>query len=269
MSKPNLLHILLFKSHWAVSFSLTLITYLLLTFWLPTLHFASPAGAMLQRAILTHRREILIGMGSISLLALSIGLLTDWRKHRLFTHTTSLARINTLSWKEFETLLSEAYKRHGYRVTHNPTPGPDGGIDLRLTKDQQHTLVQCKHWKTTRVGVRTVRELYGVLLHEHASHAILICSGSFTKEAEAFALNKPLTLLDGSALLRLLGLDQEQVLPDTPPDERATLPTPSCPLCKSPMRDRLSTHGRSPGQPFYGCSRYPLCKGTRTKRSTP
>jgi hypothetical protein len=38
---------------------------------------------------------------------------------------------------------------------------------------------------------------------------------------------------------------------------------PSCPRCSSPMQQRLARQGRNAGNYFWGCSRYPSCKGTR------
>ena len=37
----------------------------------------------------------------------------------------------------------------------------------------------------------------------------------------------------------------------------------SCPRCSQPMRQRLARKGRNAGSYFWGCSRYPSCKGTR------
>lgn len=39
--------------------------------------------------------------------------------------------------------------------------------------------------------------------------------------------------------------------------------SPACPLCNKPMRKRTARHGRNAGQPFWGCSAYRDCKGTR------
>jgi four helix bundle suffix protein len=39
--------------------------------------------------------------------------------------------------------------------------------------------------------------------------------------------------------------------------------SPDCPLCQKPMRKRTARQGRNAGQPFWGCSAYPDCKGTR------
>ena len=36
---------------------------------------------------------------------------------------------------------------------------------------------------------------------------------------------------------------------------------PTCPICGSPTQLRTARRGRNAGQQFYGCSRYPTCKG--------
>ena len=38
----------------------------------------------------------------------------------------------------------------------------------------------------------------------------------------------------------------------------------SCPRCHSAMRLRTATKGNNAGHKFWGCSKYPRCKGTRT-----
>ncbi len=65
-------------------------------------------------------------------------------------------------------------------------------------------LVQCKHWKNYKVGVKEVRELYGLVHAEHAQGGILTTSGAFTPEAHDFAEGKLLRLIDGPALVALI-----------------------------------------------------------------
>ena len=116
---------------------------------------------------------------------------------------TALAEPKTLadlSWQEFELVVGELYGRQGYAVEMCSGDGSDGGVDLRLRKNGETTLVQCKHWKVYRVGVSTVRELFGILTAERADHAILVTTGKFTRDAIAFADGKPLTLIDGARL---------------------------------------------------------------------
>lgn len=40
--------------------------------------------------------------------------------------------------------------------------------------------------------------------------------------------------------------------------QRATGPSPDCPLCSHSMRRRKSVKGE-----FWGCAEFPACKGTR------
>jgi DNA-binding helix-hairpin-helix protein with protein kinase domain len=43
-----------------------------------------------------------------------------------------------------------------------------------------------------------------------------------------------------------------------------TTSTVVCPRCGSKMVQRFARRGRNAGRPFWGCSRYPTCKGTRS-----
>ncbi|SCX28058.1 putative protein with protein kinase and helix-hairpin-helix DNA-binding domains [Agrobacterium sp. DSM 25558] len=50
----------------------------------------------------------------------------------------------------------------------------------------------------------------------------------------------------------------------TPPAQpAATSGTPSCPICGSRMRYRTARRGARTGKAFWGCSRFPTCRGTR------
>ena len=40
--------------------------------------------------------------------------------------------------------------------------------------------------------------------------------------------------------------------------------SPACPTCGGTMRLRTAKRGRSAGSSFWGCTKYPRCKGTRT-----
>ena len=48
-------------------------------------------------------------------------------------------------------------------------------------------------------------------------------------------------------------------------DEKAAAEgAPKCPLCGKVMRKRLCRKGKNAGQPFWSCSDYPNCRGTRS-----
>lgn len=42
--------------------------------------------------------------------------------------------------------------------------------------------------------------------------------------------------------------------------------SPKCPVCGAEMVLKVAKKGKMAGQPFWSCSRYPECKGTRPKR---
>lgn len=48
-------------------------------------------------------------------------------------------------------------------------------------------IVQCKAWGDSYVGVKPIRELLGVMVHENVPRAFFMASGKYSEEAKAFA----------------------------------------------------------------------------------
>jgi restriction system protein len=180
------------------------------------------------------------------------------RRHALLDRQTSLESLRSLTWQQFESLVGVAFQRQGYRVVESATEGPDGGVDHLLQKDGQTTVVQCKQWRVYSVGVSVVRELFGVMTAEHADNAIVITSGRFTGDARAFAKGKPITLIDGRALLELV----KGVQTVSTTNASTASSAQACPRCGAPMIERIARRGPTPGKPFLGCSTYPKCTET-------
>jgi restriction system protein len=171
--------------------------------------------------------------------------------------------LNDMSWQQFEALAGEAFRRKGYAVTETGGGGADGGIDLVLKRAGETFLVQCKQWRAIKVGVNIVRELYGVMAAKGATGGFVVTSGVFTNEARAFAEGRNITLMDGKALHALVrGVSvRDKADPATP--IYVTTGAPFCPVCQSRMEKRTAKRGANAGNEFWGCSRYPECKGTR------
>lgn len=159
-------------------------------------------------------------------------------------------------------LVGEAFRRQGYIVQETGQGGPDGGIDLVLCKDDKLTLVQCKRWKTQRVDVKVVREMYGLLAHHQASEVKIIAVGAYTADAQRFAAGKPIELITGAALLDMVRSVQTIPANPTPQARAPTAPetTPPCPKCGKEMQLRAN---RRTNERFWGCTSYPGCRGTR------
>lgn len=126
------------------------------------------------------------------------------RRRDLLDSQSGLQSLRALSWQDFERLVGEAYRRRGYTIEETGGSSPDGGVDLVLYSGGRKTVVQCKRWRTAQVGVSLVRELYGAMVAEKAERAIFVTTGTFTGEANAFARGKPLELVEGEALAKLV-----------------------------------------------------------------
>lgn len=191
-------------------------------------------------------------------------------RRRLVDEQTSLESLRKTSWKQFEFLVAEAYRRQGYQVEFSLSRGADGGVDLVLRKDGRISLVQCKQWKVFSVGAPVIREMFGLLTSERADEAIIVTSGNFTREAQSFAEGKPIRLVDGPQLLALV--KSVQIRPAGTEPETVEAPAqaaaPACPECGKPMVLRTAKRGANAGNQFWGCSTYPACKGTRNLTKT-
>lgn len=193
--------------------------------------------------------------------AAQVKKLFDGRRLDAQTGPESIA---AMGWRQFESLLAEGFRRKGYAVEHSGREGPDGGVDLRLRRDGAVTLVQCKHWRGGNVGVRVVRELLGVVAKEGAAGGIVVTSGAFTPQAVEFARGSSVALMDGEKLRAMVGEVQRSGRMKGAEESQPREPEGVvCPQCGSAMVRRVARRGSSAGSAFWGCSRYPQCRGTR------
>lgn len=123
------------------------------------------------------------------------------RRRQLLDNQTGIDSLHKMSWRQFEQLAGEAFRRQGYDVDENGLGGADGGIDLILRKNGKTTLVQCKQWQNWQVGVKVVREMYGLLMHHQAAAVKIVALGDYTSEARRFAQGKAIELIHGGELI--------------------------------------------------------------------
>lgn len=212
-------------------------------------------------------------------------LVAVYRRHRQSVLHANVAAspdrsaLERLSWREFELLTAEVFRREGFAVIERGGRGPDGGVDVELKMGSDKYLVQCKQWKSQKVGVATVRELYGVMAAESAVGGFVVASGAFTVDAHAFAEGRAIKLVHTEEILRLVSETRSH--PATPPTadmvpsqpagviegrkQSAALVPPSCPKCGASMVLRSSKKAGNTGDEFWGCSTFPRCRGILKK----
>lgn len=208
---------------------------------------------------------------AIAVLLLVVGALVTafflWQRRRQPRLTPAFVDIHALrqlTWSELEILIADYFVREGFVVREQ------GGkaVDFVMVKDDRCHLVQCKHWRSKKVGEAEVQDLFRHMAATNARGAYLITIGGFTREAVNFASGKRIELIDGRGLARLVEDVQQDLSAitqsrlDAARDADRTQPrrVVICPRCG---RSMVRREDRGTGRTFYGCSRYPACKGRR------
>jgi len=239
---------------WWVNVILAAVVYLSLKYLIPFISFQNPLYKSLAKAL----PGLAPLFGGLILFVAGISAFIAWRKGQLLERQTGIGSLRKISWQKFEELVGEAYRRKGYTVTETGGGGADGGVDLVLKKNGEKLLVQCKHWKMEKVGVKVIRELFGVVTAEGATGGVIISSGRFSQEARDFSRGKPLELLGGSQLLNLISEVQKEPKPLNKKSDDTI-----CPLCGVEMVLRTAKKGPKAGEKFWGCSAFPKCSSTK------
>jgi len=260
---------------WWVSVVLSALTYVVLAMIVPTITFES----VLFQGIANGASQLALIFAIVLFIPAPISAFNSWRKRQLLDQQESIESIKNLNWKEFEELVAEAYRRKGFRVIENHQLGADGGVDVRLEKDGKTHLIQCKQWRTQKIGVAVIREMFGIMTAEKAASVMVICSGKFTQDAVKFAKGKPIELFEGAQLLELVksvqsggeseekvqeNLVQERIEPEKSASENKHItPKSECPKCGSELLLRKAKKGPKAGSEFYGCASFPKCRHTQ------
>jgi restriction system protein len=112
-----------------------------------------------------------------------------------------LQALREMSWENFGAIISEAYRREGYTVEASGS----AAFDFTLCRNGRITLVQCRRWKVSQVGVGPLRELHEAIGRQDAFNAVCITAGGFSDKAREYAAGKPITLLSDAALAAFVG----------------------------------------------------------------
>ncbi len=160
--------------------------------------------------------------------------------------------LNEIDWYQFEKFCAAILKAEGYQVQRSGGASPDGGVDLVAQKNQTRTLIQCKHWKTWKIREPIIRQLLGSMVDFKVDKGAVFFSGESTEPAKDFAAKHGISLVSGEALAEraLKALSTETL------DRILKCEDHHCPKCDSLMVWRTGDF-----KPFWGCSKFPRCRG--------
>jgi restriction system protein len=165
-----------------------------------------------------------------------------------------------IEWRRFEAVCEKLFAQGGFQ-TKSQSHGADGGVDIWLYSRNAVgpvAVVQCKHWQGKAVGVKELREFFGVMASHKLTRGTYATTSTYTTDARQFAKDNGINALDGNSLLALIAKrtpEQQQELLAAAYQGEYWRPT--CASCGVKLVERTPTKG---GANFWGCSNYPKCK---------
>jgi restriction system protein len=203
-----------------------------------------------------------------------------------------------MSPRQFENAIAELFRKFGYEVKQTPFSN-DGGKDAIAIKDGKKYLIECKRYAADNsVGRRDIQIFVAAIQEEKANGGYYVNTGVFTQPAIAYAKKNNILLYDRQLLASLInqaypvsfdaghtnvmclecGAVTSMPLLDHPvtgtcsnghsitsglvkADLRvlSSCDIPYCERCGAPMTI-VALRGRR----FWGCSRYPACKASKS-----
>lgn len=132
-----------------------------------------------------------------------VGMIATYRQMRAPSATQvtrTLETVGAMSWRDFSAALVAAFQRDGYTVT----PMRGTAADFELERGGRTALVSGKRWKANSHGVEPLRELHSASLAREAAESIYITSGALSENAQRYAKEKKIRIIEGVALVELL-----------------------------------------------------------------
>ncbi|NJK80410.1 MAG: restriction endonuclease [Chloroflexaceae bacterium] len=109
------------------------------------------------------------------------------------------AEMLSLSPSEFESRIAMLLSDLGWTLVQRVGGSGDQGVDICAEHQGDAYVVQCKRYNKS-VSPAAIRELLGTQQHAAADRALLVTTGTFTRQGRDFARKHGIELWDGSVL---------------------------------------------------------------------
>ena len=187
----NSLFALLLRSPWWVSICIALMLALLARFFLPVTYarYAFPAAIPFTL----------------------IGIFVAWKQWKAPSSAQIAATLEALAlmpWREFSSLVEDAYQRDGYVLSRS-----NGAADFTVSKAGRTSLISCRRWKAASHSLELLRELKAMRQTQGANEAIYVTLGAIQANAQAFADDHGIVLLQGPKFARFLQRSHKNASP--------------------------------------------------------
>lgn len=189
----------------------------------------------------------------------------NWRINRKFkkgeewrTDRELIQWLRGMDPTEFEVYIADLFRHLGYR-TEQVGGSYDGGVDVIAEKNGiKHYIQRKKYFSKHEVGSPEIRDFYGAIADRLSNgEGWFITTNKFTPEAEKFAEDKPIVLINQFKLAEYVRLGQKQGIGNESQKEKINS---NCLRCGGMLVERSGKFGS-----FYGCVNYPKCDYTVKK----
>jgi len=157
-------------------------------------------------------KMLVLGLSFLGAFIITILLVKRSKIHKQSKWRTDrelLSWLRELKPWDFERYIAELFTTLGYKTTI--TGGAyDKGIDVVAEKDGLKHYIQCKKYITSTVGPGELRDFYGAIAdHLAQAKGYFITTNKFTLEAERFAEDKPIELIDSNKLIEYIRMSKK------------------------------------------------------------
>jgi HJR/Mrr/RecB family endonuclease len=183
---------------WWSGVAIGVLLYVLLTWVVPPVAASRPGLATAISAASASAVFIALPFITCSVIL----LLLTYRKRRELDLEVTLAALRALPRERFEHFAAEAFRSEGYVVA--ASAHRDCAADLVLTREGQNVIAQCRRWRSNLIDAAALSELHSCMEITRATGCIMVTAGDYDAAAREFAAEKPLRLIGGRELERML-----------------------------------------------------------------
>lgn len=115
----------------------------------------------------------------------------------------------------FEHYICDVFRHFGYDAHVTPATG-DSGKDIMIYKSNMFAIAECKRYDKAKVTRPDIQKFHSALIDCKADKVYFVTTVNFTNQAKSYVLDKPIEIINGDKLVRLI----EEMTKDEQPNKQ-------------------------------------------------
>ena len=214
----------------------------------------------IEKSSRTHDQMVQAARSGVRNISEGSGAAATSRKSEMLLTNVARASLKDELLKDYKSFLMQ----RGLRVWHKDSPEAQA-MRERLKHDTAPGLPPAQAGKVRLTGLAGLSDFVGKAEPELAANAMLCAVNQAAYLLKRQLESQSQVFLEKGGFtenLHAARVKQRESDKSDRSDASDKSDVPACPACGKPMRRRTAGKGPHAGQPFWGCSSYPECKGT-------